>query len=342
LPSSLDPQASESTHGDLNSQTSGSNDEDNQYALDTIGRDSVYRFFLGETWQGWTIAFLILATQFWMLSIFVQASELVLSDVFVKASELVLSDDKTDLVFAWKCPPDNYECKNTLDRTQVGWLLFAVLMAAHLLKDIINGSRMIVLSSKGCYPLRKRLRFFFGGLVFIVLSTFVLFASVVYNERIATSNTELIANAVIILFLTDLDEMADTLLRALNPHWATSDDKPSLDARLDLLTQENSEIREELEQVKNENSETREELEQVKYQMTDTALRALKPHWATSDDKPCLDVRLDLLTRENSEIKEEIEQVKSENLEIKEELEQVKGKVELLCQKVESSKDQAA
>ena len=76
--------------------------EDKVYALDTIGRDSVYRFFLGECWQGWFIALVILLAQLYVLFI------------FVAASELDLADDNKDLEFTWKCPRDDYECRDTI------------------------------------------------------------------------------------------------------------------------------------------------------------------------------------------------------------------------------------
>ena len=124
---------------------------------------------------------------------------------------------------------------------------------------VINGSKLIVLSSKNSNSWTNRARQFFGGLVLIVLSTCVVFASSIYNQRIATSNTELITNVVVILFLSDLDEMADSGLMAMNPQWAGEgeEENESVDARLELVLQENSAI-------KMENSTMKQELEQVK------------------------------------------------------------------------------
>ena len=93
-----------------------------EYALDTIGRDSVYRFFVGQTWQGWLIALVILLAQFWVLFI------------FVMASELNLADDKKDIVFTWKCPRDDYECRDTIGMcvTSVPDFLYCILVFANL------------------------------------------------------------------------------------------------------------------------------------------------------------------------------------------------------------------
>merc|ERR1712194_275863 len=94
-------------------------------------------------------------------------------------------------------------------------------MVAHLLKNVINGTKLVILSIKGKSPLHQRVKFLFCGLCFIVASTFTVFASTVYNQAIATSNTDLIANAVIILFITDIDEMLYELLTVINPRWAS-------------------------------------------------------------------------------------------------------------------------
>ena len=122
---------------------------------------------------------------------------------------------------------------------------------------------MILLSGSRGHKWTKRARYFFGGLVLVVLSTFVVYASSVYNQRIATSDTELIINVVAILFLSDLDEMAYSGVMAFNPHWAPEDyDKQDTeiqrtDVRVDQLTQENL-------AMKKENSAMKEELVQVK------------------------------------------------------------------------------
>ena len=119
---------------------------------------------------------------------------------------------------------------------------------------------MIVLSSNIIHPLHKRARFFFGGIVLIGLSIFVLFASSIYNMRIATSDTELIANAVIVLFCTDLNEMMDAALIAASVFWTNGVEEceeeegeeeqvQSVDSRIDSLQEENSAMKKELEEV---------------------------------------------------------------------------------------------
>lgn len=76
----------------------------------------------------------------------------------------------------------------------------------HLTKDLTNGCKLIRMSTKQRHHHNRGLRFFVGGLLLILLTTYALYATVVYNYAIARSETDVIVNAVIILFLTDLDE----------------------------------------------------------------------------------------------------------------------------------------
>merc|ERR1712086_1224064 len=123
-------------------------------------------------WQGWGVALFMLASQFWMLHI------------FVKASEIEMSDDNSDLTYTFKCPRDLDECRDTDDRDWRGWIPFGILLTVHLLKDVINGLKMVVLSGKERHSRQKRSGFFFGGLLLILISLYTVYTSVIYNKAI--------------------------------------------------------------------------------------------------------------------------------------------------------------
>ena len=112
---------------------------------------------------------------------------------------------------------------------------------------------MIVLSAKKRNSLIERFRFFFGGMILIVSSLSTLYVSSIYNHAIATKNTELIENAVIVLFITDLDEMLHRVLMTINSSWVTTkgagDKEKSQDDRIDVLTSENTEMKDKLKEV---------------------------------------------------------------------------------------------
>ncbi len=52
------------------------------------------------------------------------------------------------MMYTWKCTRDEETCFDTSDLDWNGWLAFAVLMIAHLLKDGISGIKMINYSAK--------------------------------------------------------------------------------------------------------------------------------------------------------------------------------------------------
>ena len=86
---------------------------DEKYWLELIGKDSVYKFFVGKSYCGWLIVVVTTAFQFWLLFL------------FVRGSEMVLSDDKVDVIYTWKCPRDSEKCFSTKDLNWEGWLGFA-------------------------------------------------------------------------------------------------------------------------------------------------------------------------------------------------------------------------
>lgn len=145
------------------------------YASDKLCSDSVYHFFLGKSVCGWLIVLSTIAVQFWLLFI------------FVKASEKNLSDDKVDVVYTWKCTRDKEICVNTKDLDWEGWLACAVVMLAHLLVDVINGVKMIMLSAKEKQGRLAMIRLFAGGTLLTTITSFTIYVSTIYNFAIATS-----------------------------------------------------------------------------------------------------------------------------------------------------------
>jgi len=216
---------------------------DKKYALGTIGDDSVYQFFLGTSWIGWLIVLVTMVLQIWMLL------------QFVAGSEIDLSSDKVDLSYTFKCPRDQDKCKNTSNLTlQGGWAVFAILMIAHLLRDIINGIRLIVLSAKERHSIHSRSRYFIGGTLMLAVTSFTLYASTIYNASIATSNTDIIVNSVVILFITDVDELFYEILMVINHRWVRHMRLKEPEERvIDTGNQEKEEEDDSLEEVSHQN-----------------------------------------------------------------------------------------
>mmetsp|Transcript_15750 Transcript_15750/g.26827 ORF Transcript_15750/g.26827 Transcript_15750/m.26827 type:complete len:387 (+) Transcript_15750:3-1163(+) len=181
--------------------------EDDKYALSRIGKDSLYSFFVTDIPYGWLVAFATLGIQVAILVF------------FVMASEANLQDDRIDIQFTWQCPRDSDVCRDTADLTDVGWVIFFLLMFAFLAKDGINGCRLLYHSSRVRHPLTSRLRYFIGGMCLCSITLFALYVSTVYNKAIATSNTAIIANSVIVLFIMEIDEYIFSAVDAINDKW---------------------------------------------------------------------------------------------------------------------------
>ena len=65
----------------------------------------------------------------------------------------------------------------------------------------------------------KNLQLALSGFVLLGLTVLAMFTSIFYNMALAQSNTDLIVNAVILLFINDLDEKTMDLLRSMVPNW---------------------------------------------------------------------------------------------------------------------------
>ena len=65
-------------------------------------------------------------------------------------------------------------------------------------------------------------RLFWSGFSLVCLTMLALFASTVYNVALAESNTEMIMNAVILLFINDIDERVLLILNSFAPEWTRS------------------------------------------------------------------------------------------------------------------------
>eukprot|EP00804_Cyclotella_cryptica_P031053 CCRYP_015964-RD/>CCRYP_015964-RD protein AED:0.43 eAED:0.43 QI:317/1/1/1/1/1/6/323/172 len=92
-------------------------------------------------------------------------------------------------------------------------------MMSHLAKDIVNGLKLINMSTKEWHHRNRRIRYFFGGVCLVLISAFAIYATTVYNIAIARSNPELIASAVIVLFITDVDEQIYGFIETACPRW---------------------------------------------------------------------------------------------------------------------------
>merc|ERR1712194_564478 len=179
---------------------------DAEYAIKHMGEGSVYCFFLSNNLLAWLIVLVTSGVQVMLLEPFITAAEIELREA-------------VDLVYTWECSRSNSECQDTSNAGPFGWVLFGVLMAIFLSKDVICGLKLIILSGKRRQSHSQRARFFLGGVLLCCINIYTIHASAIYNKATATSDTELIFNSGLILFITEIDEKVFELIDSNNPRW---------------------------------------------------------------------------------------------------------------------------
>ena len=247
-----------------------------------LGVDSVYFLLLGEKWIGWMIAFVIVLAQ---LTTFY---------VFFRESYLDFENDNyldNAWLYTWECTRDQPLCGKEIGERPLGWAVFGVLMAMHLSPDLVAGIKLIWVAPRmGC--LSKILRCFAGGVILVITVLFALGVSLLFNFASAASNTDLIINAVILLFVNDFDELCFNVLHRISPNFLQTldgyDSQAAMPDQQEILKGIDSGCNKEIEAMNN-------------------ALEMLKGKTAKLDEeKKQMNKELQMLKRKNDEEKKQM------------------------------------
>jgi len=123
-------------------------------------------------------------------------------------------NEDTDWSFTTIRCMGNSGCDDEKSTSLVGWSIFLIVTFCYLGADVIDSFfqlRKAVLSL--CFKM------LLSGFIRFFLTAFAMFTSIVYNLALAESDTDLIMNAVILLFISDLDEQFLDVLSSLVPGW---------------------------------------------------------------------------------------------------------------------------
>mmetsp|Transcript_24706 Transcript_24706/g.32764 ORF Transcript_24706/g.32764 Transcript_24706/m.32764 type:complete len:421 (+) Transcript_24706:1-1263(+) len=171
----------------------------------TIGKESVYSFFLSTSVSAWALATTVLAVQALCFGF------------FIDEASLEFGSDKL-WRYSFLCPRNNPDCRNTSEVTPSGWIFFALFAFVYLLCDMLNGLKLIWSASK--HGLSQRgFQSFIGGCALFTITALALYATAVYNVATSRSNVDMIFNTVILLFVNELDEKLFASLHAIIPEW---------------------------------------------------------------------------------------------------------------------------
>merc|ERR1712194_619527 len=148
-------------------------------------------------------------------------------------------------------------------------------------------------------------------------SLFVMYTSIIYNNAIAVTDTDLIANAVIILFVTDLDEMILSIMVVLYPDLFPKDDFPevikeevnTLKSEMLQLTGKMAKV--EAENVERKDTNKRSEIEMTKIRETfrDTNERSESEMTKLRETNKCLGSEMSELRETNKRFQSKLSEL---------------------------------
>lgn len=169
--------------------------------LSLINDKSVYHFLLTENLAGWWVAFICAIFQSGIMFLFVHSAN--------------LFNERSDREYTMICPVNNIdECENLESKSTIGYFLFGIVLLIWLLRDLVGSFKLLLLSLQ-----KKNIDFFFASSIIFFVTVISFWTSVVYSIAIATKNTDLIKDAVVLLFVIEIDERIFQLVEAMNPIW---------------------------------------------------------------------------------------------------------------------------
>ena len=164
--------------------------------------DSVYCFVLSKKKLPWIFYAITATIQIWLFATYLNASN-------------VLNED-SDFRFNYRCPDNAMECDDESSVGRDGWALFFIVVFLYLGRDIALSMVQILSALE---PPFVDIPLLVSGVGTLLLTALAMFTSFMYNFALAEKNTDLVTNAVILLFINDLDEHFLNMLMTLAPGW---------------------------------------------------------------------------------------------------------------------------
>ena len=173
---------------------------ENVHLSEIYTETSVHSFIFAEGYTPKLIYFLSICLQFALFSVYLLASD--------------INKEETDWKFTYQCPDNSIDCVNLKRANEFGWLLFTLVIICFIGTDV-------VMSVKQMYQgiLRRDPAIGFSGLVLLFLTIVAMYSSFMYNRALAEKNTDLILNAVVLIFIMDLDDEMHSICKKLFPKW---------------------------------------------------------------------------------------------------------------------------
>jgi len=172
---------------------------DDRDPLTIFNDDSVYCFMFSNNWVAIIIYGITVIIQVMIFTLYLMASEFV---------------DDSDYIYSYQCLGNSIECVQERTDRPYGPILFVFITFLFLGRDFAISTMQI---RKSVYLLDKQL--LLSGFILFFITSYAFLVSFRYNTALLESNTDMITNTMILLFVNELDEKMLNVLVALAPEW---------------------------------------------------------------------------------------------------------------------------
>jgi len=119
-----------------------------------------------------------------------------------------------ELAYEHICPSNSLECSKISSISKFGHFAFVLVVLIFLLPDFIEG---LLLFYESVTVGNKR--GIFASTIVMYVTCFSFVVQILYNNAIGIRNVDLLHNAVVVLYLCDLDEKIFDAINRFNPNW---------------------------------------------------------------------------------------------------------------------------
>lgn len=148
----------------------------------------------------------------WFIGLFCATAQLLTLFLFVRAGDLSNAD--SDIKYTLLCLKNSLECEDKKTVSTYGYIILSWVLAAWLLRDIVGSMKLFMLAMY-----KQNIDFLVTSAIIFLVTFFSAWTSIYYNMAIGTKNTDIIVNAVILLFVNDLDEQLFLLAECCSASW---------------------------------------------------------------------------------------------------------------------------
>lgn len=170
-------------------------------AKSIILKNSVFRFFLVSDAKAWLMAIVAVVIQIYILCVFIRASD--------------FTYKKNDWEYSMSCPNNEELCDDSRFISIHGWVIFGIILSSFLFKDLIDGLLLVYESLTSSGGLKE----LFTGIVVLFVTSFLFLGSALYNYSTSLSDTDLLKDVVVLLFLSEVDGKLFQIVEHVFPSW---------------------------------------------------------------------------------------------------------------------------